>query len=68
MKKQHKNRKMSSQEEQQRILPRKTSSQEEQQRKALLDHAASRLVKSKSSHVLAILTLVLPVYWSCGDA
>ena len=47
---------------------RKSSSQEEQQRKALLDHAASRLVKSKSSHVLAILTLVLPVYWSCGDA
>ena len=52
MKNYHKNRKSSSQEEQQRNLPRKTSSQEEQQRKPLLDHAASRLVKSLNIRLL----------------
>ena len=42
-----KNRKSSSQEQEQRILPRKSSSQEQEQRKALHDLAAARLVKRK---------------------
>ena len=41
-----KNRKSSSQQEEQRFLPRKTSSQQEEQRKALHDLAAVRLVKT----------------------
>ena len=44
---QPKNRKTSPQQQEQRYLPRKTSPQQQEQRKALLDLAATRLVKRK---------------------
>ena len=56
MSKTNKNRKSSSQQEEQRFLPRKTSSQQEEQRKALHDLAAARLVKIVPIHVMDTLT------------
>ena len=48
MSKTNKNRKSSSQQEEQRFLPRKTSSQQEEQRKALHDLALRAGKKTKS--------------------